>query len=127
MKMQNLICLALLILLVACGEPENSERRAPSESAEQLEIESEEVDADGTQRLQEQLMNSMRQVAEKQDDLANDTISSDFDNASEQHRQAFIDETLLETEAANEGEAENLAEKLENIKEIEHAPLEADD
>ena len=81
-------------------------------------------DVEGTLRLQEQLMANMQIVANERDEVANNNISTNFDNASEQHRQEFIDDTLEQTEKSNENEARDLAEKLENSKEAEHAPLE---
>lgn len=127
-KPYTLIFILLLTLLSGCGQSGNGDK------AEKLEVSDspsdvsdktpEAVDAQETQRLQERLMDNMQKVTEAQSELADDNISHDFDNSSEQHRQTFIDQTLQQTEETNEDEAKSLAEKLESAKEIEHAPLE---
>lgn len=132
---RNLNLVFLLCALCACNDSVTNEEVSSADNKKpKYEIEStavldeqqssDEVDAEGTRRLQEQLMANMQIVANEQDEVANNSISADFDNASEQHRQQFIDDTLEQTEKANENEAKDLAEKLENSKEVEHAPLE---
>ena len=120
-KLRYYFFMSVLLLTNACSNDDQ-----PTSTVDALDTELTEQDAadpDFTSKLEESLLQSNLMVSDAQDETHGAMISSDFDNNSEQHRVDFIDEVLTETSRETEQDAESLAEKFEELKSIEPAPL----
>jgi hypothetical protein len=120
-KLRYYFFMSVLLLTNACSSDDQ-----PTSTVDALDTELTEQDtADPafTSKLEESLLQSNLMVSDAQDETHDAMISSDFDNNAEQHRVDFIDEVLTETSRETEQDAESLAEKFEELKSIEHAPI----
>ena len=105
----------MAVFLAACSQSD------PPDPAD------EEPDTQATELLQQSLMTSMNQIAEQQTGVTDQSNVRDLEDISESDRQDLIDETLEESDELTEKDLDELAELLEEIKGIEHAPIELPD
>lgn len=113
--------MSVLLLTNACSNDEQ-----PTSTVDALDTEltdQDTADPAFTSKLEESLLQSNLIVSDAQDETRDAMISSDFDNNAEQHRVDFIDEVLAESTRDSEQDAETMADKFEELKSIEHAPL----
>lgn len=92
-----------------------------------LERQDEPADSESVKRIEESLLSSMSRITESQDEKNQQSNVDDLETLSEEERQALIDTTIEQSSQLTEQEARALSESLEELKEIEHAPIEGDD
>lgn len=100
------VLVAATTLIVACNEAPN-EVKAP-----------EPVDIQGTENINDKLLNSMRDISNEQLSQVEEASKDEFAQLSEADRQALIDLTIDESAEAISEDADKVVDLLEDINGI---------
>lgn len=111
--------LFIITLLSACSDNASvgTTNEASSETVD------EPVDVAATQDLEASLMSVNNKFGEAKSQSIDVTIETQLSEQTDTERQSLIDDTLVSSTQKLDDEADQMAESLEELKEIEHAPL----
>lgn len=116
------LLIGLILLVSACSDEQTGQ--VEDTSTTNINNSTEPVDEEATDRLEQSLMATLQTVTNDQAKEADQEIEQGFETLSEADRQMFIDNVLERSAKKTEDDAAGLAESLEQMKSIEHAPIE---